>query len=165
MGLTKQVSRHGIIKPTCIADVICLERHARAEDRREVEDISGKSLGDNLTFALKHARPCLTARTRKGELLGIFGVVPTGERQGAVAFVGTDAITKNKQAFLRGSRDVMAYLEVKTDYGLLFNVVDARNVIHVHWLKWLGFSFIRHVKGYGAGKIDVIEFAKICNKA
>jgi len=176
MGLT---SRHGIIKPTVLADIICLERHARAEDRREVEDLSGKSLGDNLTFALQHARPCLTARTRKGELLGIFGIVPIGEDQeavsaqartgntksGAIAFVGTDAITQNKRALLRGSRDVLAYLEAKSDYGFLFNVVDARNEIHISWLKWLGFSMIRLIQGYGAAKIPVIEFAKVTKRS
>jgi len=157
-----KISKHGQISKTCLADCVCLDRLAREEDRREVEDISGRSLGNNLAFACAHAQPCLTARTKKGELLGIFGVVPLGGRQGAIAFVGTKAIEENGHAFLRGSKDVMSYLEKNYPYDFLMNVVDARNEVHVHWLKWLGFNMIRQVDAYGSGKLKVIEFAKIC---
>jgi len=156
-------SKHGIITPATIKDVMELNRLAREEDRREVEDTSGQPLVANLFLALEYAQPCLVAHSRKGELLGMFGVVPTGEGQGAIAFVGTRMIEENRMSFLRGSRDVIAYLE--RDYDFLFNVVDARNAVHIYWLKWLGFSMIRRVEEYGAAKIPVIEFAKVTKRS
>jgi len=155
-------TRHGRIRPATPFDVAQLAQVARVEDRREVEDISGQSLFLNLSLALSFAQPCLTCRTAFGGLLlGIFGIVPVAPRQGAIAFIGTQAIEQHKTAFLRGAKDVMAHVENEANYGFLYNVVDARNELHIKFLKWLGFTFIRRVDGFGAAKIPVIEFCKI----
>jgi len=151
-------TRHGVITYSCIAECICLGHSARPQDRREVEDISGQSLEANLFFALAHAKPCLTARTKENKLLGIFGVIPTVPREGAIAMIGTQEIERNRHSFLRGSRDVLAYLH--KDYDRLYNVVDARNTLHVEYLKWLGFKMGKHIEQFGHAKIPVIEFER-----
>jgi len=157
------ISKHGNITPTTLFDVCELDKLARDEDRREVEDISHKPLITNLLFALEHAKPCLTARTHFGELYGIFGVLPSFHHWGAIAFIGTKAIEQNTISFLRGSKDVLNY--VQQHYDMLCNIVDARNEVHVRWLKWLGFSMIRRLDNFGAKQIQVLEFAKASNDA
>lgn len=104
-------------------------------------------------------KPSLTLRTLEGDLVGIVGVVPVGLTGGAIAMSGTQLIETNRSAFLRGSRDVLA--EIEKSYDTLYNVCDARNTVHQRWLKWLGFNFIRKIDHYGAGKVPVIEFARI----
>jgi len=130
----------------------------REEDRREVEDISGRSLYANLVFAMENARPCLTARTKAGELVFIAGVVPTAPREGAVALIGTRAIECNRLAFMRASLSLLS--AAHSSYDRLYNVVDCRNKLHIRYLEWLGFTMGNRIEKYGAAQIPVIEFER-----
>jgi len=158
------ISKHGLVTPSTYQDADELAATARRQDIREVEDISGKPLFLNLIVAVGMGKPCLTARTLSGELLCMMGIVPIGKGQGAIAMIGTPLIEQERFSFLRGAKDVMSYLESRTDYDFLCNVVDARNKLHIDFLKWLGFSMLRKVEGYGAAKIPVVEFCKFINK-
>jgi len=159
----KSLTPHGLVYPATMADAKELAETLREEDRREIVDISGQTPLHNFQLAVLIAKPCLVMRTHEGELVGIVGVVPVGLNRGAIAMSGTRLIEQIPKAFLRGSRDVLAYLE--RHYETLFNVCDARNHVHLKWLKWLGFSLIRRQDNYGVGKIEVIEFAKISTTA
>lgn len=153
---------HGIVTRATLDDAEELNTLARWEDRREVEDISGKSALHGFSMGVLLGDPAYTLRTLKGELVGIVGVVPIGLHQGAIALSGTRLIEQNKISFLRGSKDVLRDLEKR--YDCLLNVCDARNTVHHRWLKWLGFHFIQKVENYGANKIPVIEFARITDR-
>lgn len=150
---------HGLTTRSTLADVVELDRNLRPEDRRELEDITGKDAKRSLFLAALAGDPCLTLRTHEGGLIGLLSVARVGLSGGAIAFSGTPLIEQHSTAFLRGSRDILA--EVSKDYDTLFNVCDARNAAHHRWLKWLGFHFIRKIDHYGAREVPVYEFARI----
>ena len=89
---------------------------------------------------------------------GIAGVDPVGNDQGLVWMLGTDLIVKNQIEFLRYSR---AWIdEACRPYEAVGNLVHAKNEVHLKWLQWCGFTFLRKLK---AGPFDeeFIEFIRI----
>lgn len=62
----------------------------------------------------------------------------------ALSFTGTpwmlatDELELHQKPFIRRCRPVMA--EMKEEFDLLRNWVDARNTIAIRWLEWLGFE-------------------------
>ena len=56
---------------------------------------------------------------------------------GSAWLLGTDEISKHRYDFARTSRPVFNHLAKGFDY--LFNFVDARNLLSLAWVKWLGF--------------------------
>lgn len=149
---------HCLISPATGFDADELDRLVRLEDRREFEDFSGSPFLQTLKIGVLVSAPAITLRDLEGNLAGILGVNPTGDREGAIWMACTGLIEKRQTAFLRGSREVLATLHRK--YDLLHNVVDARNGVHVRWLKWLGFTFLRQIE-HGPQKLPAWEFAKL----
>lgn len=153
------ITKHGNVTNANMDDIQSLIEQIRPEDRQEIEDISGHSVEENFQFALRFGEPCLALRTlNDNDLVGILTVCPTGNRCGVIAMSGTVLLEKNEKAFLRGSRDVLKYLD--QSYDLLYNVCDARNSTHHKWLKWLGFKFLA-LKNYGHANVPVYEFARL----
>jgi hypothetical protein len=73
--------------------------------------------------------------------------------------VATDELLEYQMKFLRRSR---IYIElIQQEYPLLHNVVDARNELHIKWLKWMGFKFIQLHEEYGVEKRPFYEFIRI----
>ncbi|WP_438027644.1 hypothetical protein [Sorangium sp. So ce233] len=61
--------------------------------------------------------------------------------------------------FLRNSR---AWVDKLMDgYQTLWNVVDARNEIHIRWLRWCGFTILRTIENYGVEARRFHEFARM----
>lgn len=150
---------HGLTSRATFADAHELALKLRSEDRRELEEISGRPALNNLLMGVMVGEPSVTLRAHNGDLIGILGITPVGLSNGAVAFAGTALIEGHTTAFARGSRDVLEH--VSRGYDTLYNVCDARNGAHHRWLKWLGFHFIRKIDHYGAEKVPVYEFARI----
>ena len=150
---------HGLVTRTTAADTRELAANLRDADRLELESTSDHKVEKTLLFGALTSDPCLTLRTHDGALLGILGVVPEGGGVGVVWMAGTPLIEQRRMAFLRGGRDVMSFLDQR--YDVLHNAVDARNEVHIRWLRWLGFSFLRTVDNVGPRGISVIEFARI----
>ena len=46
-------------------------------------------------------------------------------------------------------------------YRVLYNFIDARNTLHIKWLKWCGFTFIQKHYDYGYEKRLFYEFVRI----
>jgi hypothetical protein len=65
----------------------------------------------------------------------------------------------DKRWFLRKSKEVLAEMQKK--YPLLFNVVDARNEVHVKWIGWLGFTFVKKHLNWGPEGRMFYEFVRI----
>lgn len=74
----------------------------------------------------------------KGEVVGMFGVVPESllSDRALVWLLTTDLIYKMKIAFLRASKKFIP--AIMSRYGHLHNFVDARNVQCLKWLAWAG---------------------------
>jgi hypothetical protein len=154
-----RLTTHGLVTRTTIQDVDELVAGLRSADLRELEDLSGRGARECLLFGALAGKPCYTLRTHSGALVGQVSVTPYGANNGLIALSGTDQLERTPMAFLRGSRDVLAAME--GSYDTLLNVCDARNEVHVKWLRWLGFSFLREIKQFGPRGVPVYEFARI----
>jgi hypothetical protein len=75
-----------------------------------------------------------------------------------VWLVGTDDLIAHSTTFLRHSRQWLATMH--EHYRLLYNVIDARNEVHLRWLEWLGFEFIQDVPRYGVERRKFILFRR-----
>ena len=84
---------------------------------------------------------------KEGEVVCIIGVRSITNTIGQVWLLASPRIEKLSIPFLRNSR-IVTELFTK-DHKLLFNYVDARNKLHIKWLKWCGFTFINKHEKFG----------------
>ena len=106
--------------------------------------------------------PCLSLISRHGTVIGMWGVVPQSDRVGRIWMLGTDAMFDDaidRRTFLR---EAVKYVEeLHQRYTVLFNEIDARNKVHMRWLRWMGFTFVRYRPNYGAEGRPFYEFCRV----
>jgi len=115
-------------------DAEALAPRLRAADLREVAAATGQRPLDVLARGVASSDPALAA-------------VPDGEGSGVVWLLGSDELVRRPAFFLRTSRRWLERLHER--YRRLWNFVDARNEVHLRWLRWCGFSVIRTVAEHG----------------
>ena len=142
-------------RKTIYKDIDYLAPRLRYEDKREILDSTGLNPYQALRECFNFSEVCLTIVDTKDTPVGIFGV----SEDGAIWLLATPEIKRIRFSFLRESRKVVNLLNKK--YTLLWNYVDCRNDLHLRWLKWCGFSFLRKVK-YGVNQKPFYEFIKLC---
>lgn len=109
-----------------------------------------------------YSKPCLTVDDEHGNPCLMMGVVPTEDPMvGAIWLLSSDIITRHPVTFLRQSKPMLQRFH--QDYPVLCNAVDARNTVHIKWLKWLGFTFINTVSGDGEGNLPFHTFVRLSN--
>jgi hypothetical protein len=141
-------------------DAFYLAENIREADRQEVLASGSPSPLASLMVGLEHSRLCLSVVNDDNLPVAIFGVVDSADPEvGLVWMLGTDEIGESKIRFLRGSREWVKLLHKR--YPILANVVDARNTVHISWLRWLGFTFINQHPGLGPGNHPFFEFVRI----
>lgn len=146
------------VRDAILEDAAVLASRLRAADLRELEAVTTKTPQQAIEEGIK-AGQAYTAVLSTGEIVAVFGVAPTIEpRLGAVWLLASDDILKIRLTFLRHSRAWLSHLFSK--YSLLGNYVDARNELHVSWLKWLGFRFLRKAP-LGRNGEEFYEFVKL----
>lgn len=112
--------------------------------------LKGYVYGDRCTTVLKDDEP-----------IAIYGCAVTSKdpRTASVWMLGTDKMYTHRYAVLRDSRDRLDLLGL--GYQVLWNYVDSRNHLHIRWLQWLGFSFIRSTTEVSVDGTPFYEFAKL----
>lgn len=72
----------------------------------------------------------------------MFGVAPASLLGGIGIpwMIATTAIERHQLTFLRACRPAVA--EMRRMFPVLVNAVDARNVLTIRWLRWLGFRLL-----------------------
>lgn len=100
---------------------------------------------------------------RQGWPCAIFGIVDDGyagsTKVGIVWMVATNQIHHFRRLFIQECPGW--HHRLTEGYGLTWNVVDCRNTVHVRWLRWLGYSFLRRHKKFGPERRPFFEFAKV----
>lgn len=138
--------RNSLVRPSTQTDVEYLSDNLRKEDVEEVV-AGGFTPLLALNYGLQHSKPCLTGIDPiTGQPVLMAGSTPctTFEGFGRVWMLGTPAIEKNTVTFLRHSKQMLAQLFA--DYTALYNYTYDLNTVHHHWLRWLGFTFLRRVE-------------------
>lgn len=149
-------------RPATPADVRFLADNMRARDVAEIKAQSGNTPEESLLHSFFASKPCMAMVSRHGKLMGMWGVVPRGFKSGQIWMLCTDDMVKDKhdrRTFLRKSKQQLALLF--KDYSVLFNVVDARNAVHVRWIRHMGFTFVAKHPEWGPENRLFFEFVRI----
>jgi len=147
------------VRPSMIGDCVYLAKHLREADSNEVQASVGKSNLEALVYSWSVTEKPYTIVNAETPA-GVFGVVPVDTGVGAIWLLGTDALTQGRWTFLRESKKWLN--KVSKDYDLLFNYVDERNTVHLKWIEWLGFTFIKRHPNFGHEQRPFLEFVRIC---
>lgn len=93
-----------------------------------------------LESSVRLSEPTAYVGLADGVVVCMFGVGPQtlSSDVGVPWMLGSDLLVKHYRAFARHSCDVVYWMREK--YPKLRNSVDARNILAVRWLKWLGFT-------------------------
>lgn len=152
----------GYSRVATIADVRQVADNMRQEDIDEVQAQSGMAPRESLLLAYMRSKPCHAMVSRSGAVIGLWGVVPEGDGVGRIWMLGTDGMVDDsidRKTFLRLS---IKYLEeLHQQFAVLFNEIDARNTVHLEWLRRMGFTFVRYHSKYGVEGRPFYEFCRM----
>lgn len=150
----------GDVRPARLEDVAYLAPRLRSADIAELKAALGLPPEPALRAAVEN--PSITALVGLGasdEPVVIFGSSPAGPGVGLVWMLATEDLLKYRLPFLRRSRRWVETLHEQ--YPVLTNWVDARNELHIRWLGWLGFQFLR-LEPFGVESRPFYEIIKVC---
>tara|TARA_S200000501_G_scaffold212111_1_gene199318 strand:- start:230 stop:724 length:495 start_codon:yes stop_codon:yes gene_type:complete len=148
-------------RKSILSDVVELAANMRLEDKAEVLAYSGSQPKEALFYCFFNSKPCMTMVGRKGNLMGMYGVVPCSPKVGRIWMLGHETMTDD----YKDVRDFLKYSPIELqkfhcNYPLLYNYVDERNTTHIKWIKWMGFSIIKKHATFGAAGTPFYEFVK-----
>ncbi len=134
------------VRPAVPFDALSLAPRLREADRLElsVNHPSGTEALVLLQSIQQAPRTTWAADYDGSGLQSLFGVAPETNLpaheppRALVWMLGTDVMVRDPRPFLRESGAIID--ELVRQFGTLYNVVDARNTIHIRWLKWCGFT-------------------------
>ena len=109
-----------------------------------------------LYFSFKISTACFTIVNSKNIPLAIFGV---NKNNSSIWLMATEGLREVEKPFLKQCRELVNFLA--KEHKILWNYVDCRNELHIKWLKWCGFKFLRKVN-YGVLNQPFYEIIKIC---
>jgi len=145
-----------------VKDILPVANNMRQEDADEVRAGCGQTPAEALMYCFFKGDPCMTMVGRSGRPMGMWGVVPQEEGLGRIWLLGTDEMVDDPANRLRFLREAKGYLaKVGERYQVLFNCADARNEVHIKWLRWMGFTFIAEHPNYGAEGRAFLEFVRM----
>jgi len=122
-------------------DIELMAVSLRADDQQEIRALTSRPFEEVVRESVERSR-----RTRaglyNGELVCMYGVIEDNMLSGTGApwMLSTDNIEKCPTRFLKESKR-QALPMIKEGYRHLRQIVDVRNKVAIHWLKWLGFEF------------------------
>lgn len=139
-----------------------LSERLRQEDQDECRAL-GVEPDLALLGSIESSTSCFSIIRNDSEVIGMFGCGPSALRQdplriGSVWLLGSPGIQDIRYTFLRQCRHWTSVLH--RDYDVLWNWADARNTVHVKWLKWLGFRIIQTAP-IGTGGEQFHQFLRI----
>jgi len=141
------------VRESVAEDLVYLEPRLRDADKREIRDVTGLEPMASLSLGYKISKPCFTILAPKtGDPFAILGVVPEQyfPEMGMIWMHCTNDLPPF--SFLRYAKTVL-YDIIGGQYGyeVVSNYVDARNEVHVRWLRWMGAKLLDvvHVEGSG----------------
>lgn len=148
------------IRQATVEDIEFLAPRLRQADKAECYAAFGIEPLPIMKAGLVEGDETLTLVAPTGVPVGVLGVVASEiEGAGSIWLVASDDIHQYQMTFLRHSKPVLTVLE--QNYLALHNYVDARNELHIKWLKWMGFTFINLHQHHGFKQLPFYEFIRI----
>ena len=149
------------ITTATIPHVSFISKNMRADDLMELKAVGKINPYQALMAGYLSSRPFCYCGMMDSTPFTLFGVVPVSRNPdiGSIWLLGTDVLTEKVPiSFLRWSKKFLP--EMIEPYDMVCNMVHEKNVVHVKWLKWLGFKFIRKII-YGPSNETFLEFARL----
>ena len=146
-------------RPTTWDDVEWVASRLREADLLEVKASSNRTPLEALENGKLRSTICESILADSDKPIAIFGVIEVTPETAAVWMLGTDEIEYYARPWLRQSKKAMD--EINKKYSLLYSFVDARNYLHIKWLKWVGYTFIAKHENYGYEKRPFYEIVRI----
>lgn len=141
-------------------DVISIAGRLREADLKEIYAAGHTDPAAALTAGMHDHGTVLVGVDEEDVPHMIFGVGDSGvEGLGMVWLMAATTITDYWVQILRGTHEWVQRLG--SGYSVLANMVHVDNKLHIRWLKWSGFVFLRKVEVNGH---FFYEFAKIMPK-
>ena len=126
------------IRTASIEDAVRIAPLLREADKNEIEAMSACSPLSALAYSIATSKSWIACRPDEVPL-AIFGVGnDVGDGVGIPWMVGTDEMLKYPKSLVRDARKWVE--EQLNTYAILMNYVDARNIVHVNWLRHIGFT-------------------------
>lgn len=145
------------VRPAETIDADVLAPRLRPADRGEIEAALGLvSPAAVLRGGVEASVPCFAVVTH-GAVVALFGVVPIARlpETGSVWLLASEDFAARPRFIVRLSKIWLARLH--EHYRVLTNYVDARNQVHIRWLRWCGFVFVRRIERFGAMGLPFYE--------
>jgi hypothetical protein len=163
----------GIYQYSLNADTYITVRHAesrdaprlasrlRTADLREIQSHVAEDPSAHIERSIIHSNPCYTIWDYNGTPIAVFGVIPDSREDGVgkIWMLASSILASHRYVFLKHSKEWIERLHQR--YQVLWNYVDARNDMHIRWLKWCGFSFVRLIDEHGVDRLPFWEFEKV----
>lgn len=141
------------IVPATASHAAVIAANTRHEDKRELAACGYKPLA--ATLLSLHASTQAWTGLVDCQPICVFGISEWPDGTGRPWMVGTELLAKHQKIFLRRCKNCVAIMQ--DNYSLLHNYVDARNLLAVKWLKWLGFKF-DEATPYGPEGLPFLHF-------
>ena len=126
----------GSLNPVQECHLRDLLSNVRDEDRLEFECVQGRSVEDELRYALEQSVRS-SAYVIGGEVVAIFGEGVMNAQTAVPWMISTYAVDRHRRSFLRQC-DIQVH-GMRQRYGVLVNYTDARYQKALKWMEWLGF--------------------------
>lgn len=132
------MSAHTVI-PATIEHVWALAPRLREIERLELQALGCETPLEAMLFSLS-VSPYTRAWLVNGVVMCVWGLAAPSMigRVGSPWLLTCDLVDSHKLAFLRKSRRIIA--DMLQQFPILGYYVDARHVVCVQWLRWLGFT-------------------------
>lgn len=146
------------VRAAILTDALTLADNLREEDLAEIKASVNRPALDVLLEGIRGGRTWVGVDAEGP--YGIFGVAPSQDPQvGHPWMLATPRLLQHQRQFLRECAG--AVRELHRDYPVLRNYVDARNTVHIRWLAWCGFEFLRLHPHAGVEQIPFFEFQRL----
>ncbi len=148
--------RWRLAEPDDVVDVVSRLRPVDVEECVAMQGFTPKEFfqlmgydGDN-TYVIYNA---------EGVNVALAGIVPHAPNMAQIWMIATPDLENHGIEFLRYTRAFIT--EITQGYNLLFNWVLATNEVHIKWLKWCGFTFLKKHETFGAAGVPFYSFVRI----
>jgi hypothetical protein len=129
-------------------DIVRFAPLLRSADIREIEASVGTAPEEALKQSISESTVTRAVYSVPDNApLAIFGIGPADTGVGVPWMVGTDASSRYSKSLVKeGRRWLDQWNEV---YPILTNIVDARNTVHLRWVRHMGFTLCEPRTGLG----------------
>ena len=137
--------------PITLEAALEVASNLRPEDRREMVEGHGSDPIEYAFYAADNPSSVYFV-TPNGKTAGMGGI----NKGGLIWMLCTPEIHKYPIAFIKEAK---RYLESSKE-PMTYNIVDARNKVHLRLLKYLGYKFLQKIS-YGPNNLSFIEFCRV----